>query len=253
MPRESSITWNVTRLEYTTDSGRTLPVELRRRKGTRHFRLSLNLRNAIVLSLPWHGSMRAAGKFLEQNREWLEGQLASAPEVVGLGTWLERSPWLSAGGCRLHAVVQARHTVRPAYVLAEGGARVDFYLPTSAGATTLENLVRKFAANVLRERSSELAARHGLQFSRLTVRNQSSRWGSCSSKRAISLNWRLVLIEPALQDYIILHELAHLREMNHSQRFWRLLTSYDPERERHEAELDALTPRVMRVSLGAGV
>jgi len=81
----------------------------------------------------------------------------------------------------------------------------------------------------------------------LSVRDQSSRWGSCSSRGAISLNWRLVLMEPALQDYVILHELAHLTEMNHSARFWDLLDTYDSGRAEHEAQLDACCAALMRV------
>ena len=63
----------------------------------------------------------------------------------------------------------------------------------------------------------------------------------------MSLNWRLILLPPELQDYVILHELAHLTEMNHSARFWALLERYDPQRAEHEAALDALSARLMRV------
>jgi len=79
------------------------------------------------------------------------------------------------------------------------------------------------------------------------VRDQATRWASCSARGAISLNWRLVLILPELQDSIMLHELAHLTEMNHSSRFWALLDQYDPNRRAHEAALNAITAEVMRV------
>ena len=78
-------------------------------------------------------------------------------------------------------------------------------------------------------------------------RDQSSRWGSCSSIGKISLNWRLILTAAELQDYVILHELAHLTEMNHSKSFWALLERYDAKRIEHEAELDRIGPELMRV------
>jgi predicted metal-dependent hydrolase len=81
----------------------------------------------------------------------------------------------------------------------------------------------------------ELAGLHHLPVQRVTVRNQRSRWGSCSRRGTISLNWRLVQTPCFVRDYLVLHELAHLKEMNHSKRFWgevaRLCPDY-PEAER---------------------
>jgi len=237
----------VSRLEFTSSTGHKLPVELRRRKGTRHMRLSLNVRNQIVVSLPWHCSDRACQKFIDQNRDWLERQIHAAPEVIRLREWLRQSPWLSAGGERLAVRMEGSPSARADYRIDREAACVRLYLPDRAGEPTLYDLVRKFAKTALSKRAAEQARGLGLNYRGLSVRDQSSRWGSCSSKRTISLNWRLVLIEPHLQDYIILHELAHLSEMNHSKRFWALLDRYDPQRVAHEAELDALTPRIMRV------
>jgi predicted metal-dependent hydrolase len=76
------------------------------------------------------------------------------------------------------------------------------------------------AARELPARVLELAAPHHLPVQRVTVRNQRSRWGSCSRRGTISLNWRLVQTPLFVRDYLVLHELAHLREMNHSSRFW---------------------------------
>jgi predicted metal-dependent hydrolase len=67
----------------------------------------------------------------------------------------------------------------------------------------------------------ELAARHGLTVRRITVRSQKSRWGSCSRRGTISLNWRLIQTPAFVSDYICLHEVMHLRQMNHSPGFWR--------------------------------
>ena len=80
--------------------------------------------------------------------------------------------------------------------------------------------LREQASRELPARLLELAACHGLVVSRISVRNQRSRWGSCSRNAAISLNWRLIQAPPFVCDFIILHELAHLKEMNHSRRFW---------------------------------
>jgi predicted metal-dependent hydrolase len=83
----------------------------------------------------------------------------------------------------------------------------------------------------------ELAALHRLPVKRVTVRNQRSRWGSCSRRGTISLNWRLIQTPEFVRDYIILHELAHLRQMNHSHRFWREVARLCPDFETAESWL----------------
>ncbi|HLP75919.1 MAG TPA: M48 family metallopeptidase [Candidatus Paceibacterota bacterium] len=80
----------------------------------------------------------------------------------------------------------------------------------------------------------KFAAMHGLPVRRVTVRNQRSRWGSCSRRGTISLNWRLIQTPAFVRDYVILHELAHLREMNHSPRFWREVERLCPDYRRAE-------------------
>ena len=73
-----------------------------------------------------------------------------------------------------------------------------------------------------------LAERHGLIVTRVTIRNQRSRWGSCSSRGHITLNFRLLLMPPEVREYILIHELMHLRQGNHSRRFWRLVEEAYP-------------------------
>ncbi len=79
-------------------------------------------------------------------------------------------------------------------------------------------------------RVGELAHQHGLRVQRVSIRRQRTRWGSCSRRGNISLNWRLVHAPPHVRDYVIVHELMHLREMNHSPRFWAHVEAAFPER-----------------------
>ena len=84
----------------------------------------------------------------------------------------------------------------------------------------------------------DLAARHGIKIKRVLVRNQRSRWGSCSVHGTICLNWRLIQAPQYVRDYLIIHELMHLREMNHSSRFWKHVASACPRYQEAEQWLD---------------
>lgn len=99
--------------------------------------------------------------------------------------------------------------------------------------------VRAVAAQELPPRCLALAALHGETVTRVTVRNQRSRWGSCSTRGTIALNWRLVLMPSFVSDYIILHEIMHLRQPNHSRAFWREVAAVCPDWREAERWLSA--------------
>lgn len=92
-----------------------------------------------------------------------------------------------------------------------------------------ELALRQMAVRELVPRLHALAGRHGLAIGRVTIRNQQSRWGSCSRHGAIALNFRLVQVPPEVCEYVLLHELMHIRQPNHSRRFWRLVQDACPE------------------------
>jgi predicted metal-dependent hydrolase len=89
--------------------------------------------------------------------------------------------------------------------------------------------LRARATRELPPRLLELAAVHGLRVSRVSVRNQRWRWGSCSRSGHICLNWRLVDMPPDIRDYVMIHELMHLRRMDHSPKFWKLVAAACPD------------------------
>lgn len=103
----------------------------------------------------------------------------------------------------------------------------------------ISTLLKKQAKHTFAPLLSAYAAQHGLSYSRLTVRGQKTLWGSCSATAGISLNYKLLFIPEPLMHYVILHELTHTRHMNHSARFWKLLTRFDPDAIAHDRELDA--------------
>ena len=91
------------------------------------------------------------------------------------------------------------------------------------------------ARKIFPERVTYFAERMGVTYNRITIREQKTRWGSCSSAGNLNFNWKLVLMPPELLDYVVVHELAHRKEMNHSPRFWAVVQKELPDyRERRE-------------------
>ena len=95
----------------------------------------------------------------------------------------------------------------------------------------LKRALSRRALERVRERLGFYAPRLGVEFNRVAIRDQSSRWGSCSAKHNLNFNWKLIMAPPEVLDYVVIHELCHLIEFNHSPRFWRLVEGQMPEYE----------------------
>ncbi len=96
-------------------------------------------------------------------------------------------------------------------------------------ASEQEFRTHKAAAHArIQERVDFFASRYGVRYQRLTIKNQGTRWGSCSARGSLSFNYRLLFVPPAVLDYVVVHEVCHLRELNHSDRFWNLVAQEIP-------------------------
>lgn len=102
---------------------------------------------------------------------------------------------------------------------------------------TFRSYYLKQAKSFLPERLTYWSEKMNLKFNRVSIRGQRTRWGSCSRSGAISLNWKLMIFPLGIIDYVLIHELAHLRYPNHSRAFWNLVTSYCPDYREHRKAL----------------
>ena len=108
-------------------------------------------------------------------------------------------------------------------------ARQRARLIASAFGSEERRIFRERARIELPNRLLEMAAEHGLTVNGISIRNQRTRWGSCGRDGKISLNWRLVLMPPDVRDYVLIHELMHLKRLDHSPKFWRLVEAACPD------------------------
>lgn len=240
-------------VELETTQGRvSLPVEMLRSRRARYLRLSINRHNQPRLSIPWYCSRQQALAFLQSKADWLLEQLKQIPAESSLHAFLLKHPHVSGLGYRFHVSFSTSRT-RPFYLYSPDTAEIHLCLREGMDPE-LETvrLIREFASEVISTRARELASAQTLPLCKVSVRDQSSRWGSCSTTRTVSLNWRLVLLEPLLHDHVIYHELAHLTEMNHSPRFWALLQAYDPQVRKHNELLNPAAARLMPLGRVSG-
>ena len=101
---------------------------------------------------------------------------------------------------------------------------------------------------IIIKRGNELAINYSLLPSKIIIKDQKSRWGSCNSKKEVRLNWRLILMPYDVMDYIIIHELCHLKHMNHSKDFWNLVESYNNNYKKSEKWLKENGINIMRIN-----
>jgi predicted metal-dependent hydrolase len=199
----------------------------------RRYILRLRPDGVVRVTIPARGSRREAIEVIERHRPWIERQWRQRmAEHRAHDVWDDGTRILFRG-------IEVRLSVQPA--LGDRQVRFADQVVTVRGGALVREAVearlRELAGRELEPRLRGFAAAHGLAVRRVTVRNQRTRWGSCSRRGSISLNWRLVQMPPAVSDYILLHELMHLRQANHSRRFWREVETVCPEYREAEAWL----------------
>ena len=203
-----------------------MPILYRRHARARNYVLRLHFNKTVMVTIPRLGTKKFAREFVSSRKRWLEKQWRilearrATPQVLRPGMTI-----LLQG----RAVALELHRKGEEWELRFGAERTRVADSCGNLRPTLEHHLRNLARVQLARRVRELARTHVSIIKNIVIRNQKSRWGSCSCNGTISLNWRLIQLPPAVRDYIIIHELMHLRELNHSPRFWREVEKACPE------------------------
>jgi predicted metal-dependent hydrolase len=220
--------------------GEDLPIRVRVSARARRIAIHIDAAAAVAeLVLPKRARLETGLAFIESKRDWITSRLAAVPRRIPFTAGAE-VPVLGVP----HRIRHLGEGVRGTVSIAEGEIRV------AGGAAHVARRVRDYlmalAKRVLGERARRLAARLGRKVARVTVRDTRSRWGSCTAAGHLSFSWRLVLAPEAVLDYVVAHEVAHLIEMNHSQRFWRIVEELMPGARRHRAWLARHRAQLLR-------
>lgn len=198
-------------VRHLSVNGVEVPVSVTRHRLARRYVVRVGEDGTVKLTVPRGASIAGGFAFAGRQAEWITREmerqrLRRAPWVTGTRAWFR--------GEQVPIRVDAARAVVGPEVVALDAPNVDV-------RKAVETRFRGLASAELPARCLELAREAGLAVARVSVRDQRSRWGACSARRVITLNWRLVQMPANVRDYVIFHELMHIRHPNHSRRFWR--------------------------------
>jgi len=226
------------------------PVSVTIRHNPRARRLIIKVHpttGEVTVVAPSKRALDHALDFARSEQDWIKRRLASVPRIVeiALGATI-----LFLG--KEHQVTPGAKGVAPVWVEEENGTR---FIRVGGRAEhaprRLLDFFKREARGTLAARTVELAAKIGQRPARISVRDTQSRWGSCSTERSLSYSWRLILAPPFVLDYVVAHEVAHMRHMNHGPRFWKLVRELSPESDTAQDWLGRNGPLLHRYAVPA--
>jgi predicted metal-dependent hydrolase len=204
--------------------GETIRVRVRESAQARTSRVIVGPRRPLEVIVPAGIDDATVDELLASKRRWIEGKLRAAREIAGrpYGLGLRRPlvVWLDgqAVPVKVEAGRRSVASLRDGVLFARG--------PDPQAA--VHRWYRREARRRIEALAEVEAARLGLQYESIGIRDPKTRWGSCSRRRHLSFSWRLVLAPPEVLAYVVVHELCHLREPSHSKAFWRILETARP-------------------------
>lgn len=202
----------------------------------RRVTLKVEYPDQVIVSAPKRTPVQLINKFVNDHQQWIQDQLErlkishnlieSDDQIMIFGKYFSKK--YSNSQSQEQGVYTAKNVLVINY-------------PSSTSPKIMQKEIRLFlkkaARTYLYKQTPNLANIMKLSYKSLTLREQKSRWGSCSGKDNLNLNWRLVHYPPAVIDYVIIHELAHLLHHDHSKNFWNLVARYDPDYKIHRKYL----------------
>ncbi|WP_141383366.1 M48 family metallopeptidase [Nitrobacter winogradskyi] len=211
-------------------------VRLRRHRRARRYTLRIHPSDReAILTMPPRGTLAEAKDFAQRHGGWIAARLGRLPKAAPF----QHGAVIPLRGIAHRIVHRAGERGTVWTETRDSGERL---LCVAGGLEYLDRRVHDFLKREARQDLQKASLRHadalGVKVRRISIRDQSSRWGSCTSAGSLSFSWRLILAPPFVLDYLAAHEVAHLVEMNHSPRFWKVVARICKHVERAKKWLD---------------
>ncbi len=216
-------------------AGARYPVAVKRRAAARRMTLRVSQATGeITLTLPQRADFAAGRLFAENHGGWIAARMAKRPRLVPF----EPGQLVPFRGLEHRIVHWSKVRGVTQATVDQGGAPIIAVAGEAAHVPRrVKDFLRRAALADIEASVKHHTAALGIPARKITLRDTTSRWGSCSSKGHLSFSWRLILAPPLVLDYLAAHEVAHLQEMNHSHRFWALTHRLCPRTDEAEAWL----------------
>ena len=214
-------------------------IKIHVRRSTRAKRLSLKIDSTgkFTLVIPKFTMGFSVNRFIEQNADWINEHTEKAKNMQKL----HPKPKYQTGdtfyyfGEKVFLEVSPSSKKRPSIKIREDKMIICIYEKVSKKEgvemvkKAIEKFYRKKAEEVIHDRLQFFSEQYDFKYNNVVLKNQKTRWGSCSSSKNLNFNWRLIMAPIEVIDYIVVHELCHLKQMNHSLKFWKLIEKIIPD------------------------
>lgn len=231
--------------EEITLGDQIIPYKIRRSPKAKNVRLRVSEEKGLEVVVPENNQLTNIQGFLYQKETWILSKLKLMEEnVAQKRAAQEDALFIIRYLGKDYRVVMILDNSSPIRVELKG-EKAFLTLPQNREELlrqVIDAWYRWAAKSLFEERVSFWSERMNVSYNTIFVKNQKTRWGSCSKQQNISLNLRIIMAPFEVVDYIIIHELAHLKEMNHSKRFWQVVQDFCPDYKKHLAWLKKYGP-----------
>lgn len=212
------------------------PYKVKKHRLAKHVKLRATDDHGLEITIPTRFNLKEIPNILEEHKTWITKQLSQL-RIKQVDTLPERIEFHAINETwRVYYVVcdsKFEMIVRPSQEIVLVGKIQD----RQVCKDKLITWVKKISKQYLSSQLEKLSLLTGLDFDTVTIRDQTTLWGSCTSKKSISLNYKLIFLPQRLLQYVVIHELCHTKHLNHSDKFWNKVAEFDPEWRTHRREL----------------
>jgi predicted metal-dependent hydrolase len=218
--------------------GKNIPYLLKRSTKARLIWLDIRRQTGLTVTIPQKYSLNYLPDYLQSNTNWILRNFEKycSVSVAALSAKTRPSDTINYLGRCLKITRRTGSAGSNAVTLERN--HLILRLDSSLSTVELEQWMRAQAARVIKSKVAIFAHQMGLIYNRVVIRDQRSRWGSCSCLKNLNFNWRLIMAPEPVLDYVVIHELCHLKEMSHSRSFWNIVYQYCPKWHEYRDWLD---------------